>query len=242
MSNKMVTIPIPEPTLGYITFMSYDPMWRFTARLGDGTPNPTGGYGGWTVTERQRRRALTEWTGEGAYTLDIPILFDNWIVGESIEDDILSLERMAGWGIGQEPPLLAFNSGGVVPHDQHDAPTHDWVISDLQWGDADRNKYGNRVRQAVTVTVMLYVEDDTLSDQSAAERRRAAKNNEKNKGRIPRNKLYIVSAADIKHGGLSYIAQKKLGDHRRWREIARIQVPRIRDPKKLKLHQHLRLP
>jgi hypothetical protein len=192
--------------------------------------------------ERQRRRALTEWTGEGAYTMDIPILFDNWIVGESLEADILALENMAGWGIGQEPPLLAFNSAGVVPHDQHDAPTHDWVISDIAWGDADRNVHGNRVRQAATVTVMLYVEDDTLSDQSAAERRRAKKQNEKNKGRIPKNKLYIVSAADIKHGGLSYIAQKKLGDHRRWREIARIQVPRIRDPKKLKVHQHIRLP
>jgi hypothetical protein len=233
--SKTPRVDISNPTMGYVTFLSYDPAYTFTARLGDGSPTVTGGYGGWDITSRPRRRGLTDFVGVDPMTIEILVLFDNWVNGLSVEFDILQLERMAGWGDtgGGDPPLIGFNSNGVIPHDHHDAPSHDWVIKDVQWGDADRNKYGNRVRQAATITVLQYVEDDTLSDQSSAARNRA-------KHKHPKHKPYIVTEHDVKKGGLRYIAQHRLGDAKRWHEIAKLN--HIRDPKKVKKGQHLKLP
>lgn len=241
---KTITVPIPEPELGFITFQSYQPAYRVTCRLGDGSPTVTGGYAGWSDVTRPRRRALTEWTGSVPMTIDIPILFDDFRAGKSIEDDVKRLEHMAGWGlIGPaplEPPLLSFNSAGVVPHDQINGSTHDWFIDNIQWGDADRNSLGHRTRQAATVTVKQFVEDDTLSDRSAAERSKIAKALKKKKGHVPKKKLYIVTEADVKKGGLRHIAAMKLGKRSRWREIAKLN--KIRDPKKIHKGQHLIMP
>jgi hypothetical protein len=229
---------IEPPYLGWVKFMSYVPKYEFQARIGDTIANPTDGYGGWQVTSRPRARGLTEWNGANPMTIDIPILFDGW-PDDSQEDAIKQLEMMAGWGgEGGEPPLLAFNSNGVIPHDQFNGPTHDWVISQLQWGDADRDRWGARVRQAVTVTVMEYVEDDVLSDESAAQRHKATKNAHRHKGRKPSTKHepYVVKKGDT----LPKIAKRRLGSSKRWREIA--QLNKIRDPKAIKVGQHLKMP
>lgn len=228
-------LKIPDPTMGYVTFRSYSPAYEFTARLGDASPSPTGGYGGWTTTPRIRKRALTEFNGVDPMTMPVVVLFDNFVNGLSVEFDILQLERMAGWGDkdGGEPPLVNFNSCGVIPHDWHDSTSHDWVIADITWGDADRNHAGNRTRQAATIQVLQYIEDDTLSDQSSAARHKAAHNKAK-------HKEYTVTEHDVKKGGLRYIAQHQLGDSRRWKEIAKLN--NIRDPKKVHAHQHLKLP
>lgn len=237
------TVLIPEPIIGHVTFRSYVPKYEFTARLGDGAIVPSDGFGGWDVTPRPRRRGLTEWNGNNPMTIDIPVLFDHFRAGTSVEDDVQQLERMAGWGgQGGEPPLLAFNSGGLIPHDQHDGPTHDWVISAVAWGDADRNDHGNRIRQAATITVMEYVEDDVLSDESAAQRHKARKNAQKHKGKTGKNKKvghlppYTVKAGDT----ISKIAKSQLKNANRWREIAKLN--HIRDPKNIHVGQKLKMP
>lgn len=239
--GKTVPVPIPAPTIGYITFMSYIPSFIFTCRLGDGSPTVTGGYAKWNDVDRIRRRSLTEWAGAPPISIDIPILFDDFQSAKSIEYDVKQLDLMAGLGLKHgDPPLLGFNSVGVVPHDHKNAPGFDWFIDQISWGDADRNEFGNRTRQAATVTVKQFIEDDTLSDQSAAERKRAAQAAKDRQGQIPKSKLYIVTAEDVKHGGLKWIAKHRLHDPKRWRELAKLN--HIRDPKKVHKGQHLRLP
>lgn len=229
------------PDLGFIEFESYDPYYHFIARIGDGDVEPTGGYGGWAPTQRIRRRSLTEWPGNDPLKIDVPVLFDGLVDNTSVEDDIRQLEKMAGLEIDTgEPPLLTFDSAGVVPHDKTHASQNDWVIADLTWGKSDRNQYGHRIRQAVTVHLLLYVEDDQLRDDSSAARRRRTTKKRAAKGKKSKGarvKRYTVKAGDT----LSSIAARLLGSPSRWHDIAAVN-PSIRDPKALKVGQVIKLP
>jgi len=223
-----------NPGLGYITFVSYNPQFAFTCLLGDGTATPTGGFGGWNIVSRARRRGLIEWVGNDPLKIEIPLIFDAFAEddGLRIEKDIRALEKMAGLSDDiDEPPLLTFNSGGVVPHDAHDASQTDWVITDLVWGDADRNIYGNRVRQAATVTVTQHISDDALTIMTSAQRNRKAKHKKDKKSAQKKagEARYVVKAANET---LESVAAKKLHDHRKWRLLRKLN-PRIKDPKKI---------
>lgn len=242
MASKSRTEASNPSRTGFIVFASWDPHYEVECLLGDGSGNPTSGYGGWEKIKRDRRISLTEWDGKDPLEIDIPILFENWVQGGSLEGDIKTLEKIAGLGHkdGGEPPLMTFNSGGVISHDYHDAPKHDWVVSNLVWGDCIKNDYGNRVRQVATVTVTQFIDDDVLSKLSAAAKRR-----QKNKGKIKkgtersgaRKKTYIVK---FNGQNLASIAKETLGDSKRWHEIAKLNG--IRDPKATKKGQELRLP
>lgn len=227
----------PNLGLGYIAFESYDPHFACVALLGDGNPIPTDGYGGWQSVARIRRRGLTEWQGNNPLVIDIMIIFDGFAEGKSQESAIRQLEKMAGLEQGmREPPLLTFDSGGLVPHDATDAAHNDWVISDIKWGDADRDHRGNRTRQAATVTVMQYIEEDALSMASPAQRRRRKQNLQKKKGRAQRGakeKRYVVGNGET----LESIAAKPhsqggLGKSSRWHELKKLN-PRFRDAKRI---------
>lgn len=224
--------PPTNTSLGYVTFYSFDPAYSVTMLLGDGSPTVTGGYAGWTTVARERKRALTEWHGNEPLQIEIPILFDNYVNGTTLEPEIKTLERLAGYDASMdEPPLIQFNSAGVIPYDAHDAEKKNWVISDLVMGDADRNAVGNRVRQACTVTVLEYIEDDTLASQTSAERKRKAKRAAEKKKAAARKgagqKRYVTHNGDT----LRKIAAAKLGKASRWKEIKKLN-PKYRDPKK----------
>lgn len=229
--------------LGYVTFFSADPAYSVTMLLGDGSPTVTGGYAGWTTVARERKRALTEWHGNEPLELEIPILFDNWALGTSLEAEIKTLERLAGLDDSMdEPPIIQFDSAGVVPYDAHDAKSKYWVISNLVMGDADRNAVGNRVRQAATVTVLEYIEDDTLASQTSAERKRRAKRAAEKKRAAARKgagqRQYRINNGDT----LRSVAARKLGKASRWKEIKKLN-PKFRDPKKpLPAGQILKMP
>jgi hypothetical protein len=242
MASRSNTTAREPLRTGYIVFASWDPHYEFECLLGDGSGNVTAGFGGWEKIKRDRRYSLTEWDGRDGMDIPIPIIFENWRVGESLESDIKQLEMMAGLGNkgGGEPPLMTFNSGGVIAHDYHDAPSHDWVISNVEFGDCVKNDWGNRVRQIATVTVTQYIDDDVLSRLSPADRRK-----DKNKGKIKKGtersggkkKRYVVK---FTHQSLVAIAKETLGDGKRWHEIAKLNG--IRDPKATKKKQVLRIP
>jgi hypothetical protein len=231
----------PDPKMGRVRFISLAPMYTFVARLGEDVPTPTGGFGGWNSVARRRRRGLTVFDGNDPYKLDIPILFDHFRAGTSVEDDITALERMCGWGLPKgtyEPPLIAFDSNGVIPHDHHDNENLDWVVEDITFGTkVERNQYGNRIRQDVVVHVMEFVEDDNLKDNSSAARRRAKKEGARRRKKR-RGKSHLVA---VKTGETaSSVGVRELGSASRTREILRANG--IRDPKSVKPGQWLRIP
>jgi nucleoid-associated protein YgaU len=112
------------------------------------------------------------------------------------------------------------------------------------------NDNGNRVRQAVTLTLQHFVEDVYLARRSAANRRRAKKAANKKPGaatkRVPVKKAKprvtrrrgVVAFGDGED--LLSIAARELGDADRWLEIA--EANGIRDPRSLSEGQVIRLP
>lgn len=236
-----------DPGLGFITFVSYNfegydyPTYACTCLLGDGAPEITDGYGGWEVVDRPRNVGMTQWNGRNPLTIKIPILFDNWTRGTTIEPDIRELEKMAGNEINMgQPPLVLINSMGVVPHDYHDATQNDWVIQTIEWGDSDRNESGHRVRQAATVTLIEYNYDDVIGGVGA---RPSVRSKKKAKAKTKR-RHYVTKPGDT----LAKIAHYQLGNSVFWRRIRDVNKtksgrPIYKDPhKKLPSHTIILLP
>lgn len=236
--------PPRNPRVGFIIFASWDPPYEVECLLGDGAGNPIGGFGGWAKVKRDRRRSLTEWQGNDPLEIAIPILFDNWAEGTSVENEIKQLEKLAGLGNddtdGPEPPLIVFNTGGVISHDYHDSKDHEWVISEIDFGDCVKNQFGNRVRQIATVTVLQYIDDDVLSRLSPSKKRKKQKKGKIKKGTErsgARQKTFIVKFTGQ---SLVAIAKDELGDGKRWHEIAKLNG--IRDPKGTAKGMRLKMP
>lgn len=185
------------------------------------------GYGGWEVTDRPFRTSLTWWKGNRPFTLSVPILFDNWDDGGSVEEDIALLERFAGRGINaiSPPPALRLYSGseyyqndsGLVPLNYRSAPPNPgpptWVIQDIDWGSALRNNAGNRVRQEATVSLLQVIGLDKITFGSKSAAKRTPPNQISGEA-----EMYTVRQGDT----LKSIARKKLGNADRWNEIKKL--------------------
>lgn len=228
------------PSLGWIYIWSDSPAYSLTCLLGEKSPAPKKGvqsYGGWETIKRKRRRSLVEWLGVEPLSQEVLINIDRFAEDESVEGMITQLERMAGRNPpGQsatEPPLVHFESLGAVPHDYHREPNTEWVIGDLEWGDANRNEDGDRVRQAVTVTFTEYIEDDDLIGLTSAQKRALAKSKlsvKKGKGaKGAKEKRYVVKASNET---METIAARELGKSSRWHEI-KLLNPSLHDPTKV---------
>jgi nucleoid-associated protein YgaU len=121
------------------------------------------------------------------------------------------------------------------------------------------NRFGNRTRQAATLSLLEYVADDLIEArkrQSAAQKRRAKKSRASGKSKkknarekrkpAARNRRATPSrraagdAVTFDGEDLMAIAARELGDVRRWREIADLNG--IRDPRAVTIGQVLRLP
>lgn len=219
--------------LGTILFESAG--LRVLANLAGELPQQTQGYGGWEEIERPKRKSLTTWRGRQPISLSIPIMFDRLTegdFGESVEPDVRNLQKMAGAGISGEPPVVTFDSGGVIEHDVTQENKW-WLINGLEWGDYIRNPAGERVRVDVTVTLLEFVAGAVVVERSAAKKRSNKKQAQKPGAK---DKQYVVKQGD----NLISIAKKELKDPDRWPEIAALN--KMRDPRNVKVGQQLRLP
>lgn len=242
-------MPVDRSKIGWVRFWSADPPLLLNAQFAEGGPVPVWSTG-WAVVQRPRRRSITEWQGTDPLRIDLKLLIDSFQTNEGVETEAScrTLERMSGLDQNDpEPPVLIVNAEGAIPHDYHEASHVRWVIEKLTWGDSLRNYYGNRIRQYVDVTIMQYIADELLEQVSVARKRNSGPSGRRNTGRLParaRNvrkpgassKRYTVKAGDT----LSKIAAAKLGSWKRWKEIAKLN--NIRDPRKLRVGQVLRLP
>lgn len=229
-----------------ITLYSTQPPLRVTGLRGSVPPTPVGGYGGWTIIPRPRRRAMTRWSGINPFQMQLSILFDGF-PDTSVEQQCQILEQLAQPPAKrQQPPVVRVI--GAVPH-----PELGYVIGDGQGGDGlswdqDTNmvvyseRLGCRVRAHCTITLLEYIADDRVSNQSAAARSRQkaaaqAASNAARAGGIPAAKrTYTVRAGDT----LFTIAQRILGSAARWTEIA--QLNGLASPQSITVGQVVKLP
>jgi hypothetical protein len=237
----------------FVTITCDDPPTTIRALMGEDRPDISSGYGGWDEVERPRRKTVITWRGMPARRLQVSILIDNWTVGTSIERTIRSLEYLALPREGGQPPVVRVDAvGGALPWQ-----TRRWVIDAISWGDALMNTYGNRVRQAATITFLEFVSDDLIERVAPSKKRRAKKKRATGAGKkkgakekrtaTKRGKSKKKSGTRADATATTYdgedllsLAARELGDARRWREIADLNG--IRDPRAIRVGQVIRLP
>jgi len=234
------------PPIGWVRITTDDPQLSLNARLSGERPT-VAGFGGWQQIARPRRPPLTTWQAQPGLTLTLPILFDGFRSGDSVERQIARLEQMQqpGGADGQPPLVKVVARGGAVPHQEKS-----WVIGDLAYGDAEMNAAGNRTRQQVTLTLLQYVPVKYLGNSKAlahrAKHHRHAKGAKKKRIRArhkPSATTHTRSAEIAVEGDgedLLTIAARELGDADRWVEIA--EMNGIRDPRSIETGQVIWLP
>lgn len=218
-----------DPTgLGYIDFQTVDPRLSKQKELVCllGPKVPTSVYTpGFQITPRPHRVGLTTWQGRDPMRITFDIIIDHVSAplvskpGVRCERECGILEEMGGvWNPGTEPYHLQFDTGGLVPHDRTRNSKLDWVIEEIQWGDAIRLTNGRRVRQMADITLLHYVDSDVLDAlTSAAERWKDDQAHKK----TTKFGLYVVQEGDT----LPKIAAKIYKHHggrKRWKQIAKL--------------------
>lgn len=239
-----------EVTPGFVFMKALDPgekrkSLRLTEELGPKKPQVVSAYGGWQVTQRPRKIGLTDWVGRDPLKVAFNIMFEGSgrLPGVQTERRCRILEAMAGLDSDDpEPPLLIVDGGGGIPHDYTRASHVTWVIETLDWSEDEeiRNHAGNRTRALANVTIMQYSEEERLAGFSAAhdvrKKKRATRKKSTKSKRGSDDKSHTVKQGET----LSTIAANRLGNYRRWKEIA--DLNNIRDPNFIKVGQKLKLP
>src|ERR1700727_450756 len=165
---------------------------RFSALAGEQPMIPTAGWVKLAKVARFQRVAITVPEGYEPLEVTVPILFDAVVKTknrESVEAEILILEWMAGRPastaeIKGEPPLVevySVNGSGrqtnLVPKPLQTVPgrNQSWYITNLALrtsfpSEVARSSGGERIRQAVTVTLTEVVSAPSLIQQRREER------------------------------------------------------------------------
>ncbi len=182
----------PQKGKGYVTEEQ-----TVVGTLGDEGVLPIAGWGKWAKVPRRQRTALTVLEGYEPYTITLPLLLDAGFLGkEDIETEIKSLEWFGGRGTafhgtpgipGQgETPLIELESQSrLVPYWCQSTRGQEgsimYVLDNLEYNTIGREwikpirlangpRVGARTRQAVTLTLIQYVEAPGALIDSVANR------------------------------------------------------------------------
>jgi len=134
---------------------------NITVLRGMSAPQITGGGARWTTIQRPRRVGQIQWDGDDPYTMDVPILFDGWSQGRSVERDIQWVNQMMH-SPGDWVAPVTIRITGALP-----VKGGVWVITGIDYGDmaiwdADRHGKGFRLRQDATLHLLQYLPETVL--------------------------------------------------------------------------------
>lgn len=193
------------------------------------------GAAGWTVVDRPRHLAATQWTDYGPQQMTMTLLLDG-IDGnpferpQSVEHECRRVDSWEKPAQGKlQPPVLRVS--GPVPHTDLD-----WVLTALDWGPAIRDNKARRIQQQLTVTLMQYVPVTGIKAVKSSPAKSAKQRQASSTSGHPTTSNYMVRAGDT----LASIAAAQLGDYSRQADIAALNG--IRDGRNLTVGQVLALP
>jgi LysM repeat protein len=195
----------------------------------DVAPVLDGGYGGWQDQPRDRRRALLAFTGPGSWTVTLGLY-----LGAPLGLNVGLMRRQwqvlqALWSIphpGHTPPLATLEGRALLlPKVQ--AASEGWALTEVSQRMAERAdaagrqvQAGELVRWAGTVTFARVTPSETLRITQGP-----------NAGK----RVHVVKEGET----LGKIAA---AEHVKAKDIRRLNGDRIRDPKRVKVHDRLWLP
>ena len=190
--------------------------WR-----GETPPTIVAGGARWNTVEVPRRVSFSQWQGRDLYAIDVPILFDGYQAGESVEPDIQVLRRM-GMGMPYDPPPVITVRGALPISGLH------WVIQNITWGSEsfwkkDGNSAPYRLRQDAVVHLLEYHEETRVQVKAT--------------NTLPN--FYIVTKG--RTVTMRQIAKEMYGNGQLWTRIKKAN-PSIRDPNKIVGPKRLRVP
>jgi hypothetical protein len=192
------------------------------ARLGDGVPQVSDGYGGWEEVGRPHRKGFPDWQGGPLLRMSVPLVFDGLATDSSVQPQFNALERMASLrGERQRPPTVAVS--GPVPH-----TGRVWVIEDIDWRASARNPAGTLVFQEFTLLLLQWQDQDLIKTRPVKQRNRG----------VART-FAIVLTRGNRAETLMELCARALDDASKWREVAKLN--RISNPRALRVGQKVRL-
>lgn len=164
------------------------------ADLNTGRPTLTGGGAKWNTIDRPQRTGLTTFAGYDPMQISIPVLFDNFVVGTTIQDDVDMLWLMWGRGPGaanasshKAAPVIGV-TGDLMPPITQASSTNpgppNWVITaiDEDGASAVHNSAQHLVRLAVVVSLQEYIASSALDSLAGTKTPAGTKTNVYPKG------------------------------------------------------------
>jgi hypothetical protein len=193
--------------------------------MGDGAAKLTGGIGGFQQVDRANTVGITDWPGADLITQDVPVLLEGFRADQSVQTE---LDRLVALSI---TPDRGEPSSFIVDGPIH-FPGRRWVLDGIDFGDEIRRASdGVLTRQFLTLKLRESVDADNVTITGPGGGSAAG-------GVSFGARIYTVVGDNET---LQTIAQKKLGDVKRAKEIG--QLNNIRDVrKKLKRGLSLHLP
>lgn len=203
-------------------FHTIDGKKRFEVLRAEAPPKESGGTAIWEVVDRPNRTGISVFRGRNPVRVDLPIMFDDFKRGRSVEPKIQMLKDMASPPGPHVPPTRIKVDGG------YPSRYLTWVIESIDWGDmVYYNKIGTavvRVRQDAVVHLLQYVAPELVRLKQQQSRN------------APNFTRYKVKKGDT----LSKLAAKYYHDRDKWTVIAKANG--MRDSKALKEHQMIKIP
>lgn len=220
--------------LHHVTFIPVyiDVLRSVQVLLGDSAAKASADAG-WVVVSRPKQKAFTAWEGHNPYTMTIKVMFDNVYEDQPVETEYNDLHRIMRSPVGPKKEPSPVRLIGALPLKELL-----WVVQEIDQDEGSiirRQRDGQMIRCAATVTLLEYVEADVAISvrpspaRAAVERQAAA-------GDPPVQRNYTVKQGDT----LSKIAASLLGSYRRYPEIASLNG--IRDPNRISPGQVLKIP
>jgi hypothetical protein len=140
-------------TAGFVRLRCSKPPVDQTLRLSPDPPKIIDGVGGWETIGRPRQTAMTIWSGNPPYQLEVGVVLDAYSAQGSVETPIAQL-LAAGRGDEESEPSTWTIDG--IPG----LPAGEWVLNGAEPGDLLLRRPGDmeRARQSYTLQFLEYVD------------------------------------------------------------------------------------
>lgn len=142
----------PQPS-AFVTLRCPGLKSSVRALMGEDVPRITGGYGGWDVVDRPRKRGTVEYAGPDPLRMELEIVLDAWgwdIPRTNVNDDLKDLEDMASPRGENRPPPSIKVDGKAIPRDK----SMSWVIDNISWGTSIVGTEGQVLRQTAQLQLI----------------------------------------------------------------------------------------